>query len=64
MLTLMALLVIVIAVTGGWALLLSPYFFSTRQTNPSVVFIIRVIFIIALVLVNLILVGAIPNKGL
>lgn len=64
MFTLMTLLVIVIALLGGWALLFSPYFFNTRQTSPSVVFVSRVIFIVALVLLNLILIGAIPNKGL
>lgn len=64
MLSLLTLLLIIIAVLGGWALLFTSYFFNTRQTNPSVILVCRVIFIVALSITLLILIGAIPNKAL
>jgi hypothetical protein len=59
--TLSALFVVAITFIGGWALIFTGRLLNVRQTQPSLLLVIRVLFIIAAVVLSLIWIGAIPN---
>lgn len=57
-------LVIVIALCGLWALMFTGHFFNVRQTQPTVVLMVRILFVVCLVLLLLVQIGSIGDKSL
>lgn len=59
--TLMVLFVVIVVIIGGWALFCIGRLLNVRQTQPSILLLVRVLFIVSVVVMGLIKLGAIPD---
>jgi uncharacterized membrane protein len=59
--TISAVFVVILIICGGWALVLTGRMLNTRQTQPSVLLCVRVLFILSVTLLILTQMGAIQN---
>lgn len=62
--TIELVLVFLLVISGGWALLFTGQFLNTRQTQPSAVLSVRILYIVCVVVLILVYIGSIGNKTL
>ena len=60
--TLTMILLGLLVILGAWALLFTSHFLNVRQTQGTVILVARVLYIICVVILILVLIGAIPDK--
>jgi hypothetical protein len=61
--TLLILLVLFVVLIGAWSLLATGHMLNVRQTQPSVLLLARILFVISVVLMVLIHIGSIDNSN-